>query len=82
MYHNVLTFLLSSVRDLRNKAQVKASRVHKTEQDLADDGKWLAWPDFRDAITAQQREFDELTAGEANPTIASARMAHDLVLLR
>ena len=46
---------------------------------LQDEGKWLSWDVFLQAIDELQREFDAIH-GEPNPE--AARMLHDLCLLR
>ncbi len=69
-------------REIRNRLQSKQSRVHKTEDDLRDEGRWLSWSTFEEAIVALQAQFNEASSDEEFPSKASARVLHDLVMLR
>ncbi len=46
--------------------------------DLEDEGKWLSWPTFREAVAQLQLNFD--ATGDDEPTPESARLLHDLTV--
>ncbi len=74
--------IVQRFRETRNRLQTKQSRAHKTEDDLRDEGRWLSWPTFEEAIVALQAQFNEASSDEEFPSKASARLLHDLVMLR
>ena len=74
--------IVQRLRETRNRFQTKVARTHKTEDDLRDDGKWLSWSTFGEAITVLQTQFNELIRDEEFPTKSSSRVLHDLLLLR
>jgi hypothetical protein len=74
--------IVQRLRELRNRFQTKQARVHKTEDDLQDEGRWLSWSTFEEAVVALQSQFTELIAEEEAPTKCSGRVLHDLLLLR
>jgi hypothetical protein len=74
--------IVQRLRETRNRFQTKQSRVHKTEDDLRDDGKWLSWSTFEEAIVCLQSQFNELISEEEAPTKSSSRVLHDLLMLR
>ena len=74
--------IVQRLRELRNRFQTKQARVHKTEDDLQDEGRWLSWSTFEEAIVTLQSQFTELIAEEETPSKSSARVLHDLLLLR
>ncbi len=71
--------IIKRYKTIRNRLQSRALATHKTAVDLEDDGKWLSWPTFREAIVQLQLDFD-LTGEEL--TAKNARLLHDLVLMR
>jgi hypothetical protein len=70
------------LREMRNRYQSKQRQVHKTEQDLTDEGRWLSWDAFQEAILSLHGEFNDAAEDELRPTTSSSRVLHDLVLLR
>ena len=70
------------LREMRNRYQSKQRQVHKTEQDLTDEGRWLSWDSFQEAILSLHGEFNDVAEDELRPTTSSSRVLHDLVLLR
>ncbi len=74
--------IVQRLRETRNRFQTKLSRTHKTEDDLRDDGKWLSWSTFEEAIAVLLSQFNELISDEEFPTKASSWVLHDLLLLR
>lgn len=74
--------IVQRLRETRNRFQTKQSRANKTEDDLRDDGKWLSWATFEEAIVSLQSQFDELIREEESPTKSSSRVLHDLLMLR
>lgn len=74
--------IVQRLRETRNRFQTKQARVHKTEDDLRDDGKWLSWSTFEEAIICLQSQFNELISEEEAPTKSSSRVLHDLLMLR
>ncbi len=71
--------VLSRYKSMRNRLSSKALNPHKTSTDLEEEGKWLPFELFIEAIESLQREFDAAIA-DCNPK--AARLLHDLCLLR
>ncbi len=67
-------------RTMRNRLMSKVNVMHKSSADLEDEGRWLSWNTFREAIAELQCEFDALP--EEEPTTSSARLLMDLTMLR
>lgn len=68
--------------DVRNRLHNSAhkTRSEKTEDELKAEGKWLQWDEFLRATQKIRQSFMDSRGGE-EPTLASARELHDLLLL-
>ena len=72
--------IVQRYRTMRNRLTSKIHSMHKTSADLADEGRWLSWVTFREAIAELQTEFDGLADDDLS--ISSARLLMDLTMLR
>ncbi len=58
LYRGADCELLQRCKTIRNRLMSKALNVHKTAADLEDQGKWLSWPLFLEAISSLQSELN------------------------
>ena len=72
--------VVEKFKDVRNSLQSIASRKRKSKHELEEEGKWVGWEEeFLPMVEKQQAMYD---ACEGEQSKKSARLLHDLVLLR
>lgn len=77
--------ILHQLRDIRNRLQARERMEKKwTARDYADENRWLEWNTFRAAISRFYQEYLEVRDNDEGkcPSEESARLLHDVVLLR
>lgn len=71
-----------ALRVIRNRLQARERlEKKKTAQDYADEGRWLDWGEFKQAVAKLHQDYTE-SAEEDPDSEETARLLHDVCMLR